>query len=69
LLHLPPSDGDAKTQASGVPAATNGYVYARNSFDMRLDVKGASEAAGAPVIQWCCNGGTNQEWFLTRGTV
>jgi hypothetical protein len=59
----------AETQASGFPAATNGYVHARNSFDMRLDVKGVSKAAGASVIQWYCNGGTNQEWFLTRGTV
>jgi hypothetical protein len=37
----------------------------RNS-GMCLDVKGASKAAGANVIQWPCNGGNNQKWFLTR---
>ncbi|MEV6048378.1 RICIN domain-containing protein [Streptomyces xanthochromogenes] len=29
-----------------------------------LDVKDASEANGAPIVQWTCNGGTNQRFRL-----
>ena len=31
-----------------------------------MDVAGASTAAGALVIQWPADGGTNQEWTLQQ---
>ncbi|MGI5158564.1 RICIN domain-containing protein [Microbispora sp. CA-102843] len=29
-----------------------------------MDVYGRSTADGANVVQWACNGATNQEWRL-----
>jgi uncharacterized repeat protein (TIGR03803 family) len=47
------------------PPPTNGYVeiVSRNSGKC-LDVFGASTDAVAPVIQWICHGGPNQQWRL-----
>lgn len=33
-----------------------------------LNVKGASTAPGAPLIQWPCTAADNSKWFLSRGT-
>jgi uncharacterized repeat protein (TIGR03803 family) len=46
-------------------ATPDGFVeiVSRNS-DKCLDVSGASTDAAAPVIQWTCSGGLNQQWRL-----
>lgn len=45
----------------GAPAAAR--LTARHSGKC-LDVKDASRAAGATVIQWACHGGANQQWSM-----
>jgi uncharacterized repeat protein (TIGR03803 family) len=47
------------------PPPTDGYfeIVSRNSGKC-LDVSGASTDAVAPVIQWICHGGENQQWRL-----
>jgi len=36
---------------------------------MCLDIAGGSNANGARVIAWPCNGGRNQQWFVTGSQV
>lgn len=40
------------------------YLVNRNS-GLCLDVKGQSVKPGTQVIQWYCNQGTNQQWFVS----
>ena len=53
------------TANSGLPSAGTRTLTNSNSSDL-MDVVGASTAAGAKVDQWPANGGTNQQWTLTR---
>ncbi|TDU03301.1 ricin-type beta-trefoil lectin protein [Streptomyces sp. 846.5] len=53
------------TANSGLPSAGTRTLTNSNSSDL-MDVVGASTAAGAKVDQWPSNGGTNQQWTLTR---
>jgi hypothetical protein len=54
--------------AAASPAAastyypTNAYISPASSATLMLDVQGASQAAGAQVVQWYLNGGANQKW-------
>jgi hypothetical protein len=32
-----------------------------------MDVGQASEASGAPIIQWYCSGNRNQRWAFAQG--
>jgi O-glycosyl hydrolase len=40
------------------------YEIVNNNSGQLLDVSGGSTTAGANVIQWTSNGGTNQQWSL-----
>ena len=53
------------TADSGVPSAGTRTLTNSNSSDL-MDVVGASTATGTKVDQWPANGGTNQQWTLTR---
>jgi hypothetical protein len=53
------------TANSGLPSAGTRTLTNSNSSDL-MDVAGASTATGAKVDQWPANGGTNQQWTLTR---
>jgi mannan endo-1,4-beta-mannosidase len=48
------------TQA-GQSSTTSARVLSRSS-SLCMDVNGASQAAGAIVIQWTCGAGANQQW-------
>ncbi|MFE2558374.1 ThuA domain-containing protein [Streptomyces sp. NPDC059352] len=52
---------------TGTPAPQSGSTYTVTSehSGKRVDVRNASSADGAAVIQWTANGGTNQQWRLT----
>ena len=57
-----PSSGLSMSKPAGVsPAALVGYVKNRHSGKC-IDVQGASAANNAAVIQWSCNGRSNQHW-------
>ncbi|MDT0479590.1 RICIN domain-containing protein [Streptomyces doebereineriae] len=53
------------TAGSGLPTAGNHTLTNPNS-SMVMDVASGSTANGAKVIQWPSNGGTNQQWTLTK---
>jgi len=53
------------TPNSGVPTAGIHTLTNANS-SMLMDVASGSTANGAKIIQWTSNGGTNQQWTLTR---
>jgi hypothetical protein len=69
----------AAALAAGLAVGTSGPAHADSSFTVHLspentlglllDVNGASQAAGASVIDWYANGGQNQAWtFVPDGT-
>jgi hypothetical protein len=47
------------------PGATIHQITPRHS-GLRLDIAGASTAAGAPLVQFAPTGGHNQEFLLTK---
>jgi hypothetical protein len=57
--------------ASGAAHADSGFTVhlsPNNTFGLLLDVNGASQSAGAGVIDWYANGGQNQSWtFIPFG--
>ncbi|MDT0488105.1 RICIN domain-containing protein [Streptomyces doebereineriae] len=53
------------TTGSGLPTAGNHTLTNPNS-SMVMDVASGSTANGANIIQWPSNGGTNQQWTLTK---
>ena len=58
-------DTSAGTWSAGASLPSSGvHVLTNQNSGMAMDVAGASTAAGALVIQWPANGGTNQEWTL-----
>ncbi|MFG2296376.1 RICIN domain-containing protein [Streptomyces sp. NPDC048603] len=60
--------GASPASAAGfIPVNTENSLVNLNS-GLCLDVSGGSYANGAPVIQWACHGGDNQEWtYTSRG--
>jgi uncharacterized repeat protein (TIGR03803 family) len=60
-----PRDGGVIFRVSLATSPPDQYfeIVSRNSGKC-LDVYGASTDAGAPVIQWICHGGSNQQWRL-----
>lgn len=55
--------------AQAAPAAAYAIPYDKKYYDIRpvasglcLDVGGWSRDNGAPVVQWGCHGGANQQW-------
>ncbi|MEV5434691.1 RICIN domain-containing protein [Streptomyces sp. NPDC052682] len=60
-------DPDAGTWSagSGLPSAGVHTLTNANS-SLVMDVSSGSTATGAKIIQWPSNGGTNQQWTLTR---
>jgi len=53
------------TLGTTTPPPANGYVeIVSRSSGKCLDVFGASTDPAAPVIQWVCTGGLNQQWLL-----
>jgi hypothetical protein len=53
------------TAGSGLPTAGMHTLTNPNS-SMVMDVASGSTANGADIIQWPSNGGTNQQWTLTK---
>ncbi|MFI5797269.1 RICIN domain-containing protein [Streptomyces sp. NPDC051677] len=53
------------TPDSGVPSA-GVHTLANGNSSMLMDVASGSTANGAKIIQWPSNGGTNQQWTLTK---
>jgi pectate lyase C len=47
---------------SGGGGGGSSFTLVNVNSNKCLDVNGRSTADGAPVIQWTCNGGTNQRW-------
>ncbi|MET7714879.1 RICIN domain-containing protein [Streptomyces sp. NPDC005407] len=52
--------------ASAAPASGTVYTLTNVASKKLMDVKLASTAPGAPVIQYTSNNGANQQWLLTR---
>jgi hypothetical protein len=42
------------------------YTVTNRASGLVVDVKSHSTAAGAPVVEWPANNGTNQQWLLVR---
>ena len=57
-------DNATDTQWRLVPTGNGSYTLKSSADGLLADVSGASTSAGAPVIQWSANGGTNQQWTL-----
>ncbi|MFL5996941.1 MAG: RICIN domain-containing protein [Streptomyces sp.] len=53
------------TVGSGLPTAGI-HILTNPNSSMVMDVASGSTANGAKVIQWSSNGGTNQQWTLTK---
>ncbi|MCP2259212.1 Ricin-type beta-trefoil lectin domain-containing protein [Streptoalloteichus tenebrarius] len=53
----------AAPSASAAPLPGGPYTYAALHSGKCLDVFGGSTEDAAKVIQWGCNGGTNQGWY------
>lgn len=54
--------------AGAGPAAADAPFWVTltaNNDGLALDVQGGSTAAGAPIIQWWVNGGSNQHWHFS----
>jgi putative hemolysin len=50
---------------SGETATTpTAYTIVNRNSGKCLDVNGGSTADGANILQWTCNGGTNQKWRI-----
>lgn len=50
---------------SGETAATpTSYTLVNRNSGKCLDVNGSSTADGADILQWTCNGGSNQKWKI-----
>ncbi|MGX5183122.1 RICIN domain-containing protein [Streptomyces avermitilis] len=52
--------------ASAAPVSGAVYTLTNVASEKLMDVKLASTAPGAPVIQYTSNNGANQQWLLTR---
>ncbi|MFD7409259.1 GDSL-type esterase/lipase family protein [Streptomyces sp. NPDC059866] len=52
--------------ASAAPVSGTVYTLTNVASKKLMDVKLASTAPGAPVIQYTSNNGANQQWLLTR---
>ncbi|MFI9583918.1 RICIN domain-containing protein [Streptomyces sp. NPDC052236] len=52
--------------ASAAPVSGTVYTLTNVASEKLIDVKLASTAPGAPVIQYTWNNGANQQWLLTR---
>ncbi|MFI7407541.1 RICIN domain-containing protein [Streptomyces sp. NPDC049627] len=52
--------------ASATPVSGTVYTLTNVASEKLMDVKLASTAPGAPVIQYTSNNGANQQWLLTR---
>ncbi|MGP3920275.1 family 43 glycosylhydrolase [Nonomuraea sp. 10N515B] len=64
-LGTPVAAGVTLAGPAGETAATpSAYRIVNRNSGKCLDVSGASSADGADVIQWSCNGGTNQQWRI-----
>ncbi|WP_149830755.1 family 43 glycosylhydrolase [Streptomyces tailanensis] len=64
-LGTPVATGVTLAGPAGETAATpSAYRIVNRHSGKCLDVSGASGADGADVIQWTCNGGTNQQWRI-----
>ncbi|MER6125475.1 RICIN domain-containing protein [Streptomyces sp. NPDC001795] len=50
---------------SGIPSA-GVHTLTNGNSSLLMDVASGSTASGAKIIQWPSNGGTNQQWTLTR---
>ncbi|RDG36152.1 family 43 glycosylhydrolase [Streptomyces corynorhini] len=62
-LGTPLALGTTRPGPSGESAATpTGYTLVNRDSGKCLEVEGGSAADGAHVIQWSCDGGTNQRW-------
>jgi hypothetical protein len=53
------------TAGSGIPSE-GVHTLKNGNSSMLMDVSSGSTANGAKIIQWPSNGGTNQQWTLTR---
>jgi hypothetical protein len=58
-------DGSTAEQWQVVPSGDT-YTLTSRSSGLVADVKGHATTAGAPVIQWTVNNGTNQHWQLIK---
>ncbi|WP_345030856.1 RICIN domain-containing protein [Kutzneria kofuensis] len=47
-------------------SADASYLFVNLGSGWVADVSGGSASAGAPVVQWTTNGGSNQTWTLSR---
>jgi hypothetical protein len=63
---LDTSAGTWSASASLPPSGT--HVLTNGNSGMALDVAAGSKSAGALVIQWPANGGSNQKWTLQQVT-
>lgn len=62
-LGSPVAVGTTLAGPAGESAATpEAYTLVNRNSGKCLEVEGGSSADGANVLQWACNGGTNQRW-------
>lgn len=62
-LGSPVALGTTRAGPAGESAATpTAYTLVNRNSGKCLEVEGGSGADGANVLQWACNGGTNQRW-------
>ncbi|MEU2424881.1 RICIN domain-containing protein [Streptomyces sp. NPDC007851] len=53
------------TPGSGIPAE-GVHTLTNGNSSLLMDVENQSTSTGAKIIQWPANGGTNQQWTLTK---
>ena len=57
-------NGGANQQWQVTAAGNGAYFLLSVNSGLALDVYGASQDPGAPVVQWTLHGGVNQQWQI-----
>lgn len=78
INELPPQSSSTAVRSTDHPSAaapgpfpqdrSRATIVNQNS-DKCIDVVAGSTADGAPVVQFTCNGGSNQIWTMERGSI
>jgi len=66
-LELRSCDGGSAQRYRPELMSDGRYALRNVQTDLCMDVSQASEASGAPIVQWYCSGNLNQRWAFAQG--